>query len=243
MLNEELIKSIVDQLGYSEFFIITFAMFSILYFSFSAFGYLFISRQKTFKKVQNKSFRSGQIMTEVKRSFVSILMFSILSLWMCYGLKSGIYKFNYSFKFEEYLIEVIALFLWNELYFFIVHKTFHLKIFYKYHVDHHFSFVPSPFSAYSFHWSEGLLLGAVMPIAMLFNDFEFWSIMTLPVMSIVLNALGHSNLDFFPHKGINSLYSFSKRHSLHHQNPHKHFGFFLPWLDMLYDRLFNGKSP
>ena len=241
MLVEKSVQDIVDQMNYGEFFATTFIMFSVLYFSFSSFGYLYIMKQKSFKKVQDKQFRPEQIVTEIKRSFVSILMFAVLSLWMCYGLKSGIYKYNYIFRFEEYIAEVLALFLWNEIYFFIIHKSFHLKMFYKYHVDHHFSFVPSPFSAYSFHWSEGLLLGAVMPIAMLFYDFEFWSIMTLPVMSIILNALGHSNLDFFPNKDINSLYSFSKRHSLHHQNPHKHFGFFLPWLDMLYDRLFSGK--
>jgi len=229
------LEKIISGLNHLHFFLISLFGFSFLYFTFSTLSYFIIQKQKLFSAVQHKSFRPGQIKNEILRSFLSIIMFSVLALWMCQALKSGIYKFVYDFNVLTYLIEVVTLFFWNEIYFFVVHKLFHTKQLYKYHLDHHYSFVPSPFSAYSFHWSEGLLLGAVMPVIMFFHDFQFYAIMTLPIMSIVLNALGHSNLDFFPKAGINSLLSFSKRHSLHHQNPHKHFGFFLPWLDMAYD--------
>jgi sterol desaturase/sphingolipid hydroxylase (fatty acid hydroxylase superfamily) len=110
----------------------------------------------------------------------------------------------------------------------------HLKYFYKFHLDHHLSSVPSPFSAYSFHWVEGLILGSVMPIIMVFHDFQFYSIMTLPVMSIVLNVLGHSNVNFFPKAKSSSLLSFSRNHSLHHLYPKTNFGFLLPWFDQVF---------
>ena len=133
-----------------------------------------------------------------------------------------------------FLVEAFALFLWNEVYFYFIHRAFHNKALYKYHADHHFSHVPSPFSAYSFHWTEGILLGAVMPVIMCFHDFQLFSLLTLPLMSIAMNVLGHSNVDFFPAKPMDHLLSFSKRHSLHHKIPHANYGFLLPYFDQIF---------
>lgn len=229
-----MIEQLVLQLNHWQFFLISFIGFSVLYFSFCSLSYYVFCVKKLWPKVQDKEFRAGQIKTEIKRSFMSIFMFSLLAIALCEGLKRGIYKYDFNFTAQTFLIEVVILFFWNEIYFYAFHRLFHLKSLYKYHVDHHYSFVPSPFSAYSFHWSEGLILGAVMPIVMLFHDFQFYSIMVLPAMSISMNVLGHSNVDFFPKASQGSLLSFSKRHSLHHKIPHSNYGFFLPWFDQIF---------
>lgn len=227
----------IDQilsLGRINFFLITVFSFVILYFLFTIPAYYLFTKGKKFELYQKKDFRPGQIPTEIKRSMVSVLMFGVLSFPMYEGLRLGILNIKFEFLWLTFIWEAIALFLWNEIYFYIVHRTFHFKIFYKYHVDHHYSNVPSPFSAYSFHWSEGILLGAVMPIIMLFHDFQFYSLMTLPVMSIMMNVLGHSNVDFNPDQSMNNLMSFSKRHSQHHKIPHSNYGFFLPYFDIIF---------
>lgn len=228
------LEQFVAHMNHFEFFIISFVGFSVLYFSFCAISYYLFCIKINWPKVQDKPFRPGQVKAEIKRSFVSILMFSILGLWLCEGLKRGIYKFNFDFSWGVFLFEAVILFFWNEIYFYIFHRLFHIKALYKYHIDHHYSNVPSPFSAYSFHWSEGLVLGAVMPVVMLFHDFQFYAIMTLPLMSILMNVLGHSNINFFPNASQSSLLSFSKRHSLHHKIPHSNYGFFLPWFDQIF---------
>lgn len=223
----------VMNLNLFEFVCLTFLSFTVLYFSFCTFSY-FIFKKMNLNLVQRKDIKSGQIRTEIKRSFVSITMFALLAVPMHFGLQSGFYKFNYQFNFSVFLLEALVLFFWNEIYFYLFHRLFHVKWLYKYHFDHHYSNVPTPFSAYSFHWSEGMILGAVMPVVMIFYDFQIYSIALLPLMSIVMNVLGHSNVDFFQDKKLTSLYSFSKRHSLHHKNPHTNFGFFLPVFDMLF---------
>lgn len=228
------LEQFVLQLNHWQFFLVSFFGFSVLYFSFCSISYYLFCVKRIWPRVQDKEFRPGQIKTEIKRSFLSILMFSILAIFMCEGLKRGFYRFDFNFSLNTFLVEVVVLFFWNEIYFYSFHRLFHLKSLYKYHVDHHYSFVPSPFSAYSFHWSEGVILGAVMPVVMLFHDFQFYAIMVLPAMSISMNVLGHSNIDFFPKSGQGSLLSFSKRHSLHHKIPHSNFGFFLPWFDQLF---------
>ncbi len=221
-------------LGRFELFFVTIGSFVVLYFLFTTLGYYFLVKNPRFQHYQKKAYRPDQIKTEIRRSMVSVLMFGLLSFVIFEGLQRGIYRIEFSFSWTMLGLEALFLFLWNEVHFYVVHRIFHLKPFYKYHADHHYSHVPSPYSAYSFHWSEGLLLGAVMPVAMLFHDFQFVSLMLLPVMSILMNVMGHSNLDFFPEKGIGSLWSFSKRHSLHHKIPHANFGFFLPYLDRIF---------
>lgn len=221
-------------LNHFEFFALTLLSFFFLYFIFATLAYFVFTQSDIFKKYQTKAFRPNQIQTEIKRSMISIVTFGLLSFVMYEGLHLGFYKIKFEFSGSVFLIEAFALFLWNEIYFYTVHRVFHMKSFYKYHADHHYSHVPSPFSAYSFHWSEGLLLGAVMPIAMCFYDFQLLSLMSLPFMSIIMNVLGHSNVDFFPEKKMGHLLSFSKRHSLHHKIPHSNFGFFLPYLDQFF---------
>ena len=226
-------REAIEQLSYFDFFALTVVGFLILYFAFATSAYIIFTKSNRFKSFQEKSFRPGQIRTEISRSMVSIFMFAILSIWMRWALKVSIYRFDFDFDLKIFGLELLALFFWNEIYFYIFHRLFHLKAFYKLHAYHHYSTVPSPFSAYSFHWTEGIVLGAVMPVALFLHDFQVYSILLLPVMSIFMNVLGHSNVDFFPEKGINSILSFSKRHSQHHKNPHKNFGFFLPTLDKL----------
>ena len=146
-----------------DFFIITVVSFSVLYFLFTTLTF-YVFKSNYFVKYQTKEFRTGQVKTEIKRSFVSILMFGVLSVPMYYGLQSGFLKIKFEFAWHVLVLEALFLFFWNEFHFYSIHRIFHLKPFYKYHADHHYSHVPSPFSAYSFHWSEGILLGAVMPI-------------------------------------------------------------------------------
>ncbi|MEQ1724233.1 MAG: sterol desaturase family protein [Pseudobdellovibrio sp.] len=228
-------------MGRLNFFLLTVVYFVFLYFLFTLLAYYFFTNGKRYQLFQKKEFRPNQIQTEIKRSMLSILMFGLLSFPMYEGLKSSFLNIKFEFTWVTFIVESFALFLWNEVYFYVSHRTFHFKIFYKYHADHHYSHVPSPFSAYSFHWSEGIILGAVMPVIMCFHDFQFYSLMTLPIMSIVMNVLGHSNVDFNPDKPMNSLLSFSKRHSLHHKIPHSNYGFFLPYFDMIFKSDGEGK--
>ena len=231
------IQNFVEQMSHWQFFGVSFFGFSMLYFSFCTIAYFLFQNNQKWPRVQIKSTRPGQVQIEIKRSFVTITMFSILGFVLCEGLKQGFLKWKYEFNLSQFFLEIIVLFFWNEIYFYMAHRFFHTKYLYKYHADHHYSNMPTPFSAYSFHWTEGFVLGAVMPIAMIFHDFQFYSIMVLPFMSIVMNVLGHSNVDFFSGVNQTSFLGFSKRHSLHHKIPHGNYGFFLPWFDQIFQTI------
>ena len=89
---------IVASLGYLDFFGLTVVSFLLLYFSFTTIAYKLFVVRHNYKSYQAKDFRPGQIKKEIERSLVSILMFGLLSFWMCWALKNGIYKFNFSWQ-------------------------------------------------------------------------------------------------------------------------------------------------
>jgi sterol desaturase/sphingolipid hydroxylase (fatty acid hydroxylase superfamily) len=176
---------------------------------------------------------------EIQSSLLSVFVFALLGVPVLFGLKSGFFRIDFPFSAPRFFTETLALFLWNELHFFAMHRLLHIPLLFRFaHHAHHASLTTTPFSAYSFHWLEALLLGSVMPLAMLAHDFSFWSLLTLPIFSLALNALGHSNRDFFPRHPPEHVLGFSRRHARHHTDPRRHFGFSLPYLD----RLFGGLS-
>lgn len=176
--------------------------------------------------LQTAPIREGQIKQEIINSLISIFVFGWVGVFNHYGIKSGFLQADFNPGIGQVILEVIVLFFWNDLHFYLVHRLLHVKILFRLiHREHHLSQVMTPYSSFSMHWVEALLLGTVMPIAMLFHTFGVWSLLSLPVMSLILNSLGHSNLVLAP---------FTRRHALHHQYVNGNFGFLLPWFDQLF---------
>ncbi len=144
-----------------------------------------------------------------------------------FAIKNDYLDIIFNPSISQVALEVIVLFFWNEIHFYLIHRLLHQKTLFRWiHREHHLSQITTPYSSFSMHWIEALLLGTVMPIAMFFHSFGVWSLLSLPIMSLVLNAFGHSNL---------VLGDFTKRHALHHQHVNGNFGFFLPWFDQWFD--------
>lgn len=227
---------VIQRISYGQFFLVVFSSFALLYFALSLPVY-FCTR--ALAPCRTEEPKPGQVKKEIGNSLISVFVFSLMSVPVLLGLKSGFFRIEFSFSAPRFLLEATALFFWNEIHFFAMHRLLHIPFLFRFaHHAHHASLTTTPFSAYSFHWLEALLLGSVMPLAMLVHNFSFWSLLTLPVFSLALNALGHSNRDFFPGYALGHVLSFSRRHARHHAQPHSHFGFSLPYLD----RLFGGLS-
>ena len=120
-MNIEKVLSI-GQLG---FFAMTVISFLFLYFGFTIAAYYVFTKGTRFKLYQQKAFRTDQIKTEIKRSMLSIFMFGLLSFPMYQGLKSGFLKIDFEFTWTRFVLETIALFFWNEIYFYV--KNLSLK--------------------------------------------------------------------------------------------------------------------
>lgn len=217
-------------------FCMAFALFVLLYFSFAV-TTLFITRfiQSRYKLSGQATYDASQISKEIKFSLMSILIFGLQAILIQFAYTQGLLQINWQVNWFTLFPQVLVLFFWNELHFYLCHRLLHTEwLFRKVHKIHHTSYHPSPFSVYSFHWIEAFLLGTVIFLPLLVYPFQYLALLSLPVMSIFLNTLGHWDYDLFPSLKPSSLLKFSYRHAMHHRKVHGNFGFLLP----VFDRFF-----
>jgi lathosterol oxidase len=228
----------IIELSLWKFWVISWISFSLLYFGFAIIAEWLSHRlfpALDFGRPLRGRAKPQQISIEIRYSIVSITVFAFYGLLTKILITEHILTVNWKIDPLLLPLEIIGLFLWNELHFYICHRLLHTKWFYKQvHVIHHRSTTPTAFSTYSFHWFEAVLLGSVMIIAMFIFHFQWLALLSLPLTSITFNAIGHFHYDIFPDKRSSHLLSFSKRHSLHHSHNKGNYGFLLP----IFDRLF-----
>lgn len=182
------------------------------------------------RPIETRPLGERQIRTEILNSLRSILLFGLgmTFAWAAYRL--GWVGINSHAGIGLIALEMLFLVLWNDLYTYAIHRVLHMKL-KKTHVTHHKSVTATPFTAYSMSSLEALLLGAVLPTAMLLHNFSATALVFLPLWSILINTLSHSNCDFFPDAQEGSLLGFIKHHQAHHSRYHDNFGFFFSQLD------------
>lgn len=182
--------------------------------------------------------RVDQVKRELWLSFIAIVLFGGYGSITWLAHKANIVHIDFGFSLPRFTLEVIALFFWNELHFFICHRFLHIRWFYKnVHYVHHKSEPPTPFAVFGLHWFESLLLGSVMITVMFFHDFYLWSLLTLPVFSLILNSIAHSNLEKVNKNSNSLIVRIATRHGDHHRYYEKNYGFALPIFDWVYESL------
>lgn len=175
----------------------------------------------------------GQLQRELGLSFVSVIIFGT-GLLLPWGLlQLGWAQLAVDPSLGQIGLEILVLVLWNEIHFYINHRLLHTRWLKQFHLPHHRSIVTTPWSTYSFHPIEAMMLGNVIIWPMLFHDFSIAALIALPLLSLLFNSVGHSNYDFNRHEGL--WRGASRRHHLHHACFNGNFGFMLPFMDQLLD--------
>ena len=175
--------------------------------------------------------RPGQVREELLLSALSILVFAAQATALVWMLREGWLTIDWARSPWHLAWELPVLYFWNELHFFAVHRALHWPPLYRsVHIWHHRSVVTTPFSAYCFHPVESFLLGAVMPLALVFHAFSPLALLGLTIMSLALNVSGH-----LPHEQVRAAFAFvaphSRYHNRHHRDFRTHYGFSFPLLD------------
>ncbi len=218
-------------------FIAMFLFFNFIYWGFSFLAMVifndFESKNKVVK-LENHFLYPGQQKKESLQSMRSIFIFSLQGIVIQQGIVNGWFHIQTDINWWV-LLQIIILFLWNEIHFYLCHWLLHTKFMMRnIHYVHHHSKEPTVFSTFSFHWVEAFLLGTVVFFPLLIYPFQLLAILSLPIMSLLINLLGHSNYDLFNKYHPKHILKFSYRHSMHHKHAKGNLGFLLPWLDQLF---------
>jgi sterol desaturase/sphingolipid hydroxylase (fatty acid hydroxylase superfamily) len=174
----------------------------------------------------------GQSRREILLSMLTIFIFGAGVIFPWGLLQLGWAKLAVSPSLMQTLIEILLLIVWNEIHFYINHRLLHTALLRRFHLPHHRSIVTTPWTAYSFHPIEALMLGSVLMLPMLLHDFSIYALVFLPLFSLLINSLGHANYDVNPTSNF-FLYQGIRRHQLHHAHFNGNYGFMLPLMDSL----------
>jgi lathosterol oxidase len=228
----------IGKLAALEFAALSIGFFLAIYLATVAMGLLFTRLIFPWlglgQRLDVRAMRPKQVVAELAWSLSSVVVFGLGSLSVWWGVSQGLLSIESHAAGWRIAVECLLLVLWNDIHFYACHWLLHRPALFKHvHFRHHRSQVVTPFAIYSFHPIEAAMLGSVMPIAMLFWDFSAAALLFLPLYSIVVNLMGHSNYDLFPSRRTGQLTTFSRRHQMHHAQYRGNFGFMLPWLDRL----------
>jgi sterol desaturase/sphingolipid hydroxylase (fatty acid hydroxylase superfamily) len=194
--------------------------------------------------IDRRPLRAGQIPDEIRRSLVSILVFAGYGVLTVAADRAGVVAIRWVETPSLFLLDLLLLTLWNEVHFYLCHRLLHTKWLYRHvHLAHHRSLVATPFSTYSFHWFEAIMLSSVMILLLLVYPLGIGAVVVFPLISLALNSIGHMNYAVFPERTVNALFAGCRRHALHHAKNVGNYGFYLPWLDRLLGTRVPGVDP
>lgn len=176
----------------------------------------------------------GQLRREFMQSGMSILIFGLGMIFPWGLLQLGWAHLDPDASAGRIVLEILALLVWNDVHFWINHRLLHTRWLRRFHLPHHRSVVTTPFSTYSFHPIEALMLGNVILLPMVVHDFSFWSLLSVPLFSLFFNCVGHANYDFFPRVSYAHWFAASRRHHLHHVCYNGNYGFQFTFMDRLF---------
>jgi sterol desaturase/sphingolipid hydroxylase (fatty acid hydroxylase superfamily) len=139
---------------------------------------------------------------------------------------------------------VAAGLVFNDAWFYGWHRLLHHPRLYRHvHAVHHRSVDVTPFSSYSFHAVEGLVLGAWIVPAAVFLPVPVAALGALQVIGLANNVMSHLGYEFAPRWLLRvPLLRWSNTatfHSLHHRYLRGNFGLH----SRLWDRLFGTEIP
>lgn len=138
---------------------------------------------------------------------------------------------------------VLALVI-HDSYFYWMHRTVHHpKIYKKIHLLHHKSINPSPWTSYSFHFTEGVLEAMVAPIILILFPMHPLSLILFTLSSFAINVYGHLGYEIAPrwfrHSFLFEIINTSTHHNLHHEKVQGNYGLYFRF----WDRLMGTENP
>ncbi len=232
------LDAFVQRVGPLGFAVTGFLLWLVVFLSASGFLMLIaeplLIRLGWVRRIDETPLRPGQLRREILYSVSSVAISGCVGGILIWGYQSGFLLVDWNEpSWLRIALEVAALTLWNELYFYGVHRLLHLPVLFR-NINriNHASIRTTPFSAFCFHPVKAFLLNCVLLVPLLFFHVHIVSILVFPAINYPSNLFGHWNLELSGRSGpIRGLASVTAAHADHHKRVRGNFGFWLPQLD------------
>jgi len=186
-----------------------------------------------------------QVMRELKNSFLTILVFIAAYTLVETGSKAffGVDIFIFYQDINAYPlwwvpVSIVLFAVGLDTWFYWTHRFMHHPKVYKFfHIEHHRSHSPTPFTAYSFAPPEAVLVYLFVPVFQLIVPMHPIAFIISMLLQTSRNALAHCGYEVFPSGwtrvlGLNLLTTVT-HHDLHHERSGGNYAFYFTFWDKL----------
>ncbi|MEM7660755.1 MAG: sterol desaturase family protein [Pseudomonadota bacterium] len=202
-----------------------------------------VLKKRQIRKRPPRKLLNRQVRRELKNSFQSILVFIFaytfveLSVERLFGY--DVFKvYGDASAYPVWWIPASIVFfaIGLDTWFYWTHRMMHHpKLFKFFHLEHHRSHSPTPFTAYSFAPAEAVLVYLYVPIFQAIVPMHFSAFAISMLIQTSRNALAHCGYEVFPKgwtriPGLN-LFTTVTHHDLHHERSHGNYAFYFTFWD------------
>ncbi|RQP23181.1 sterol desaturase family protein [Piscinibacter terrae] len=177
--------------------------------------------------------RPGQVRMEIRHGMVACLILAVMTL-SYRSLSDGIWPRSV----WTAAWQLAAFVFYNAVYSYGTHRLLHTRWLIRAHGVHHRSVRVTPFTSYSVHPLEGLVIACTIPSFMLIVPLGVGSAFLLHGFGLAYTAYIHSNYDLLPQLPEGHWFKRLIDHPIHHRFHHTlgnvNFGFTGRWLDRLF---------
>jgi len=183
------------------------------------------------KPLPNK-LRNKQILREIRNSGISILVFVFAYSIPVFKIYADVETYGWAYL-------IFSVVLWSfglDTYFYWTHRFMHHPKFYRFfHMTHHRSHNPTPFTAYSFAPPEAVLVYLFVPIFFSIVPMHSTAFVIAMLIQIIRNGIAHCGYELFP-KGwvghpIVGIFTTVTHHDLHHEKGRGNYAFYFTFWD------------
>jgi sterol desaturase/sphingolipid hydroxylase (fatty acid hydroxylase superfamily) len=201
--------------------------------------YILLRNIRSNTKIQNRFPQNKDYLREIGFSFITILIFGLVPLFLLKNPEIRQYTTFYS-RIEDrgwtwFFLAFPVMLVMHDTYFYWMHRLMHhRRLFRLFHLVHHRSTNPSPWAAYAFHPLEAVIEVGIFVIFLFTIPMHLLHFILFFLFSIIYNVYGHLGWELYP-KGFSRHWlgkwiNTSVNHNQHHQYFKGNYGlYFLFW--------------
>lgn len=190
-------------------------------------------------KIQQKFPKTMQIRQEISYSLLTSLLFGGMALGVFFLRKMGygqlyfeVAEYGWAYWFFSLTVLIVA----HDTYFYWIHRLMHHpQLYRRFHLVHHKSTNPTPYTSFSFHPLESVLEFAIIPVLTMILPIHAAVFFLFTLWSILFNILGHTGYEIAPsgftrHRFFKWLNT-PTHHNMHHHHARFNYGLYFNFWD------------
>ena len=199
------------------------------------------------RKIGKKEYAPRQLKREISWSMVTALIFALTGTLTVLLWQKGytkIYTDIHAYGWWWLPVSLFISMLLDETYYYWMHRLLHKPAFFKLiHKVHHQSNITSPWTAFSFHPLEGLILSISLPLILMIVPMHPVMILLQLTIMTFSSVVNHLDIEIYPAKFHRHMLGKwligATHHGLHHKQFKYNFGLYFTF----WDKWKNTESP